>query len=198
MGESQSRREWVFKAAGCAAVTGLAKKNGRGKSVAGWLWLWLFISLLSFPLTSCGMRSLSRSHYWAMGGFPGRDRTAGTPRHAVGAAVVWGVPGNKMCMGGEGLRQDLEWFALHWERVNQEGCCGAEDIIDFSGRYNISSTEIEWISEPSLEEKMIAIHLGDGKGWTKKCVPLLSFLRASLIFPERDSLKVLSLWSLTS
>lgn len=107
-----------------------------------------------------------------------------------GAAVVWGVPGSKMWVGGEGLRQDLEWFALHWERVNQEECWGEEDIIDFGGSSNISSTEIQWINEPSLEEKMIAIHLGDGKGWSKKYVPLLSFLQASLIFPERDSFKV--------
>lgn len=39
MGGSQSRRERAFNAAGCAAVTGLAKKR-KGKEGVGW-WLWL-------------------------------------------------------------------------------------------------------------------------------------------------------------
>lgn len=111
----------MFKAAGCAAVTERAKKNGRGKS--GWV-----VVAATLDLPAC----FPSHQLWDVfpilvplpgyGWLPWKGPGSRYPGKAVGSAVVLGEPGNKMWVGGEGLRQGLEWFALHWERVNQEGC----------------------------------------------------------------------------
>lgn len=137
MGKSQSTRERVFSAAGCAAVTGLAKKRKGKESVAGWLCLRRSNSLPALPLASRRLRSPSPSRCWAVS-----LGAVVAPGRAAGAAAVVGGPWELDAAGRRGLRQDLEWFALCWERVNWEGCWagGKEDIVDFSGSCNISNT----------------------------------------------------------
>lgn len=122
MGGSQSRRERAFNAAGCAAVTGLAKKRKGKEGVGWWLWLWLSNSLPALPLASCGLCSPSLSHYQAVGCLPGKDWAGGAPRVCCGGCCGGGggVPGGKMQLGGEG-----------WGRTWSKVCTGK----GWTGRY---------------------------------------------------------------
>lgn len=41
---------------------------------------------------------------------------------------------------------------------------GKEDDVGFGGSCNISNTKMQWINEPSVEVKVLAVPFGGGKG----------------------------------
>lgn len=160
MGESQSRRQRVLKAAGCAALAGLVK-NARGERECSWGLVAATLKSLLFPLSPPHLPPRCQ----AVGYFPREDWVALTPRTCCGGC----------CGGGGSLAARCSWeeraeagpgvrFALHWERLNGEGCCGeGKDMSDFRGSCNISNTKMQWINEPSLEVKGLAICFGGEK-----------------------------------
>lgn len=113
----------------------------------------------------------------------GQGKKVATPRMCcrVSGSRWWGAAGGETAEAGPGAG-----FVLVRERVKLEGCLRRRESC------NITSPELHWINEPSLEGKVLKKTTHETK------FPLLSCLQASLSFPEKGSVKALSLWRQTS
>lgn len=159
MGECWSRREQVSMQQAVLLGLGLQKMEGeRGCSSC-----YFQIPLSALPLGwELFPVSLPPSHY-TVGCLPGKGCAPAAPRMCCrGSGGGGGGPLTVRCSWEEraGAGPEVR-FAFLWERVNWEG-----------GRYHwlqwelshISNMKVQWINEPSLEVKMLAICFGGEKG----------------------------------